>query len=199
MIMSTTNARLSERRKQARRDARLVLDTTDADFGLVAVVGDSGNHEPLHDILLARHPGALDVGKRGAHVDRDPILFRELHRSDLKYFRTETRHLEHLVEGDATELACRGDQVGIRRVHAVDVGVDLAHIGAEGGRHGDRRGVRAAATERGDVALIVDALESQRSPPPYRARGPRGFVRYRCSGSWPGCMRRPCACRSGRR
>ena len=44
---------------------------------------------------------------------------------------------------------------------AVDVGVDLADVGAEGSGEGDGRGVGSAAAERGDVArLAVEALEA---------------------------------------
>ena len=45
--------------------------------------------------------------------------------------------------------------------HAVDVGVDLADVGAERGRQRDGGGVRAAAAERGDVLrVLADALEA---------------------------------------
>src|SRR5690606_41427041 len=42
-----------------------------------------------------------------------------------------------------------------------DVGVDQALVGAQRGRHGHRGGIRAAATQRGDVAVRVDALEAR--------------------------------------
>ena len=46
-------------------------------------------------------------------------------------------------------------------VDAVDVGVDVAAVGADGGRHRHRRGVGAAAAERGDApGLLVQALEA---------------------------------------
>src|SRR5690606_37983850 len=41
----------------------------------------------------------------------------------------------------------------------VDVAVDLA-VGTQGGREGDGRGVRAAAAQGRDLALVADALES---------------------------------------
>jgi hypothetical protein len=43
---------------------------------------------------------------------------------------------------------------------AVDVGVDLADVGAERARHRDGRGVRASSAERRDVAVHVGALEA---------------------------------------
>ena len=56
-------------------------------------------------------------------------------------------------------LRARRHDVRIGRVDAVDVGVDLAGIGVERGRDRDAGGVAAAAAERRDVALLVDALE----------------------------------------
>ena len=49
----------------------------------------------------------------------------------------------------------------VGRVHAVDVGVDLADVGADSPGHRDGSGVGAAAPERGDVAVFVDALEAR--------------------------------------
>jgi hypothetical protein len=45
-------------------------------------------------------------------------------------------------------------------LHAVDVSVDLAGLGPEGGCQGDGRRVRAAAAERRDVVVGRDALET---------------------------------------
>ena len=53
-----------------------------------------------------------------------------------------------------------GHDARIGRVDAVDVGVDLALVGRERGRQRDARGVRAAAAQRRDVAVRVDALEA---------------------------------------
>ncbi len=57
-------------------------------------------------------------------------------------------------------LRARAHDVGVGGVDAVDVGVDLAGLGLERRRDRDRRGVRAAAAQRGDVAVLVDALEA---------------------------------------
>ena len=57
-------------------------------------------------------------------------------------------------------LRAFGHDVRIGGVDAVDVGVDLADVGLERRRDRDAGGVRAAAAERGDVAVVVDALEA---------------------------------------
>ncbi len=53
-----------------------------------------------------------------------------------------------------------GHDARVGGVDAVDVGVDLADVGADAGGHRDRRGVGAAAAERGDRAVGRDALEA---------------------------------------
>jgi hypothetical protein len=63
--------------------------------------------------------------------------------------------LEHLLVGDAVELAGAGDDARVGGEDAVDVGVDLADLGVERGREGDRRGVRAAAAEGGDLLGVL--------------------------------------------
>ena len=70
-------------------------------------------------------------------------------------------HLEHLLGGDAVELAGGRDQARVGGEHAVDVAVDLAHLGAQRGGQRDRGGVGGAAAERGDVlGVLRDALEA---------------------------------------
>ena len=72
----------------------------------------------------------------------------------------EARQLEHLVVADRREAPGGGKDPRIGCVDAVDVGVDLADVGAQHGgkRHGG--GVGAAAAERRDVAMLVDPLEA---------------------------------------
>jgi hypothetical protein len=69
-------------------------------------------------------------------------------------------HLEHLVVGHPRQLAGVGHDVGIGGVDAVDVGVDLAHVGLETGGQGHRGEIGAAATQRGDLVHVARALEA---------------------------------------
>ena len=49
----------------------------------------------------------------------------------------------------------------VRGVNAVNVGIDIATVGADRRRHGHRRGVGAAAPERGEATgLMVQALKT---------------------------------------
>ena len=70
------------------------------------------------------------------------------------------RHLGDRVVVDDGDAAGRRHNARIGGEDAVHVGVDLADVGAQshGQRHGG--GVGAAATERGGVAALVDALEA---------------------------------------
>ena len=70
-------------------------------------------------------------------------------------------HLQHLLGGDAVELAGGRHDPRVGGEDAVDVAVDLAHVGAERGGERDRGGVGGAAAERGDVlGVLGDALEA---------------------------------------
>ena len=69
-------------------------------------------------------------------------------------------HLQGLLAGEGLDAPGGGDDARVGGEQAVDVRVDLAHVGVEGGgqRHGG--GVGAAAAQRGDVLDLVDALEA---------------------------------------
>ena len=72
---------------------------------LVPVVGDAGDRDLLHARILLDDPGALGVVERRAHVDRHAVALGELDGADLQHLGAEARQLEHLVVGDALELA----------------------------------------------------------------------------------------------
>ena len=88
------------------------------------------------------------------------MVARELDRPQREHAAAGRGHLEHLVERDARELPRARDDARVGGVDAFDVGVDLAHVGAERGRQRDRGGVGAAAAERGDVLARRHALEA---------------------------------------
>ena len=93
-------------------------------------------------------------------MDADTVPSSVLHAPELEDPRARGGELEHLLVGDPVDLARLGVGAGVGREDAVDVGVDLADVGPEGGRHGDRGGVRAAAAERRDVVVGRQALEA---------------------------------------
>ncbi len=88
----------------------------------------------------------------------------ELHtyfdRTPVHDFRAERRHPQHLIVADGVKLAGVRHQARIGRVNAVHVGVNLARLGSQRRRQGNRRGVAAAAPQRGDVHIIGDALKA---------------------------------------
>ncbi|MDT4849538.1 hypothetical protein FQZ97_836620 [compost metagenome] len=104
----------------------------------------------------------VDVPGReaGEHAQGHLVLAGEFHRADLQHLAAHAGHLQHLFKAHAPEAARFGHDARIGGVDAVDVGVDQALGGLERGGHGHGRGVAAAATQRGDVAFGVHALEA---------------------------------------
>ena len=154
-----------ERLEDAGRLADLVGHADDGDLGLAAVVGDAGDDRLLHlfvSCLAVRDdPGAFLLGEGGAHVDRHVVAAGVLDAPQVQDLRARGRHLEHLLGGDPVELAGGRDDPRVGGEDAVDVGVDLADVGAERRGERDGRGVGGAAAERGDVlGVLRDALEA---------------------------------------
>ena len=128
-----------------RRTAGVVGDSCSGDLRLVLVAVTPATTtlprlSPRHD------PGPFGVVEARADVDRDAVLHPNLHAADLQHLGAERRELEHLFVADARDLARRRADVRVGRVDAVDVGVDLADVGADRGGDGDGGGV---ASRRG--------------------------------------------------
>ena len=101
--------------------------------------------------LLIGDPRARLPGEGGADVDGDVVVAGELDAAQGEHLAAGAGHLEHLVEVDVGQLASLRHDARVGGEHAGDVGVDLAAVGPERSRKRDRRGVAAAATERGDL------------------------------------------------
>ena len=71
------------------------------------------------------------------------------------------RQLQHLVVSNLFQLPGRGDQAGVRGVHAVHVGVNLAQVRPESRRQGHGAGVGAPPAQGGHVPVPVHALEAR--------------------------------------
>src|SRR6185437_7098531 len=161
---------VGERSEDRRGDARLVLHATDRDLGLVLGEGDAGDDLLFHDFTLVADERAgwrlmrVDVFRpfeAGAHEDVHLVHHAELDRAHLHHLGAERGKLQHFLVGYLVETARCFDHARIGGVNAVDVGIDVAAFGADGGGDRHRRGVRAAAAERGDAAaLLVQALEA---------------------------------------
>ena len=94
-------------------------------------------------------------------MDRHVVAARVLDAPQVQDLGAGRRHLEHLLGGDAVELAGGRDDPRVGGEDAVDVGVDLADLGAQRGGQRDRGGVGGAAAQRGDVlGVLGDALEA---------------------------------------
>ena len=149
------HGRLRERAEELRR-----LGAVDAVHGLLALVHDAGDQSLLEHLILLLDPRAVSFLEGRADVEPHIVTARDLDRAGGQHACAGGRHLEHLVEADARQLAGAGDDARVGGVDAEDVGVDLAVVGAERGgeRHGGRVG--AAAAERRHLERRRDALEA---------------------------------------
>jgi hypothetical protein len=77
----------------------------------------------------------------------------------LQDLRPGRRELEHLVVADRRDPASIRHDTRVRRVHPVDVRVDLADVGTHGSRHRDGGQIGCAASERRDLVLRRETLE----------------------------------------
>jgi hypothetical protein len=93
-------------------------------------------------------------------VERDSVVSRVLDRPRHQHLRARRRELEHLLVRHRIELACSRRDPRVGREDAVDVGVDLADVGAERRRERNRRRVGAAAAEGRRIGVGRDALEA---------------------------------------
>ena len=94
-------------------------------------------------------------------MDRHVVAAGVLDAAQVEDLRAGGRHLQHLLGGDVVELAGGRHEPRVGGEDAVDVGVDLADLGAERGGERHRGGVGAAAAERGDLlGVLADALEA---------------------------------------
>jgi hypothetical protein len=154
------DVRVGEDGEDAPHRAGHVGHAEQRDPGLPGRVRHGGDEGLLHGRVVSDDNGTGTVVERRSAVDRHAVVAGVLDRAQLQDARARGGHLEHLLEGDDRQLARVGDDPRVGGEHAVDVGVDLADLGADGGGEGDRGRVRAAAAERRDVARGRHALEA---------------------------------------
>ena len=107
--------------------------------------------------------GSMSLGlvEARAHEDAHVVHHAELDRAHLQHLRAERSEFQHLLIGDLVEALGARHHPRVGGVDAVHVGVDVAARGLDRGRDRDRRGIGAAAAERGDAAgVLVQALEA---------------------------------------
>ena len=112
-------------------------------------------HVRVH--LLNKRAGL--VVERRAAVNHNSEVARELDAALMEHAGTAGSHLEHLLVGDLVDFLRAGHDARVGRVDAVDIRVNLAHVGLDASRDGHRGRIGAAASECRDVTRRVDALE----------------------------------------
>ncbi len=146
-------------------DPGLVADPDQGHSRLIDGVGDGCDERLLHGLLLglvlADDEGTGTVLEAAAAVDAHAVVAGVLDRSQLQDPGARGGHLERLLEGRDRDLASVGDDPRVGAEDAGDIGVDLADVGVERRGKGNRRRVRAASPQRGDVVVRGrDALEA---------------------------------------
>ena len=94
------------------------------------------------------------------NAQRDVVFAGELHRTNLQHLGAEAGHFQHLFEGDLFQALGLGHHTRVGGVDTIDVGVDLALVGFQRRSQSHAGGIGTATTEGGDIAVLVDALET---------------------------------------
>ena len=89
-----------------------------------------------------------------------PVAAREFNGAQVEDFGAVRSHFQGFFLGEGAQAVGLGDDARVGGEEAVDVRVDFAHVGVEGGGEGDGGRVGAAAAEGGHVVVFGDALEA---------------------------------------
>ncbi len=152
------------------------------DLGVVARVGDAGDNFLFHDLVLVHHQGAGQrclsllrrrISEARQHLHPHPLLHRQLDATGLQHLGAHRGQLQHLLVGDLGQPPRLGHDARVGRVDAVHIRIDVAAIRLQRRRQRHRRGVGAAAPQRGDA--MVRARAPGTRPPP--APGPPASAR----------------------
>ena len=164
------DAGIGEGTEDCRGLAGTVRYADDRDLGVIGVCGCTGDDRLLHGVSrgdsgrdrgLGQDKGALAVGEGRPHVDGQIEAARIFNATQVEHLGAGRGQLQHLLVGDDVELTCLGHDSRVGAKDTVDIGVDLAHVGAERRGQCDRRRVGAAPTQGGDVlGVLRDALEA---------------------------------------
>ena len=123
------------------------------------------------------------------HAGRHPVQHGDFDRAGLQHLGAQRRHLQHFLVGDLLQPPRLGHDARVGGVDAVDVGVDVAAVGLDAGRHRHRAGVGTAAAEGGDAVV---AARRPGSPPPPRPRRLRQARRSSRPAATPSMRAEPC-------
>ena len=154
------DGRVAERLEDARGHARFVGHAHEGDLGLIFIERDAADDDAFHAFGFFFHKGSWVVIEAGADFKHDAEFLGEFHRAALHDLGPEAGEFEHLVIGNFRQLGRRGHQAGVGGVDAVHIRINLAEVGLQCGGQGDGGQIRAAAAERGDLALGGLALEA---------------------------------------
>src|SRR5215472_5505986 len=152
---------LGEWAENGRGDAGPIRHPNQRDLRLVAAIGDTAHHLLFHDLVLVDHQRSGSVLEARQHLHAHAMVHRHLDRARLQHLGALRSELEHLLVGNSIELLRLRNDPGIAGIDAVNVGEDVATVRLERGRQRHRRGVRAAAAQRGDAIVGAEPLKTR--------------------------------------
>ena len=87
-------------------------------------------------------------------MEGDPVAAGEFDGPQVEDLGTVSGHFQGFFLGKGAQAVGLGDDARVGGEEAVDVRVDFAHVGVEGGGEGDGGRVGAAAAEGGHVVVL---------------------------------------------
>ena len=151
------------------RDPRPVRDAAQGDLGLIAGVRDAGDNFFFHDLVLIHHQRAGQVLaqyigivlKAAEHLNAHAFVHRQFDTAGLQHFRTDRGQLQHFLIGDLPQFAGFRHDPRVRRIDAIDIGIDVAAIRLQRRRQRHGRGIRPAAAECRDPIVRGQTLKAR--------------------------------------
>ena len=95
-----------------------------------------------------------------AGIDGNVLFFSKLHGMGVQHLGAGRAHFLHNRIGNLGQVSGLGHDRRIRRVNAVYIGINLTALGIKGRCQGHGGGIRAAASQGGNVALVAYPLKA---------------------------------------
>ena len=125
------NGSIGKWAKYAGGNARSIGNVEQGDLRLIARIGDTTDDFLLQDLVLVYDERSGRIIEARSDLQPNAARHGQFDRTSLQYFGALRRHLEHLFVGNLIKLAGLSNDPRIGRVNAINVGKDIAAIGAQ--------------------------------------------------------------------
>ena len=113
----------------------------------------------FHRAILLYHSSFI-FRKSRAHVNGNAEAAAHFDGPGLHDTGAEFRHFQHFAVCDLIDFSSIGNDTGIGRVYAVNVGIDFTNISVDSAGNGDGCRIGTASAEGCDVTMTGNALET---------------------------------------